>query len=423
MAEALAAHRTTCLFGLVGDANLFMVDSFIRHCGGRYVAATHEATAVLMALGYGQRTGRVGVATITHGPALTNAMTALVEGVRGGTPCVVLCGDTAPDNLQHLQKIAQRELVAATGAGFVELRGPDSVGEDVASAFRRAQVERRPIVFNMRVDLQWQPSQSLPVVLRIPDSRAVIPASDDLGDALGIIAGARRPIVLAGRGAITGQARDAMVRLARRIEAPLATTLKASGLFEGEPWNIGIFGGLSHPSAVDLIMQADCVVAFGASLSQHTTAAGSLLLGKRVVQVLARAADIGATIAPQIGLVGDPALTATLMCDQLDAAEIAPSGFAVGEPPPRPSVLRAAVRAAKAAADDVIDVDLALLRLDEALPADRIVVTDLGRFVTTAWLAFPVRAPECLIHTVNFAAIGCGLGEAIGAAIGGAIGG
>ncbi len=52
-ARGLTAHGVETMFGLIGDANLYMADSFVRDCGGRFVAAAHEASAVLMALGYG----------------------------------------------------------------------------------------------------------------------------------------------------------------------------------------------------------------------------------------------------------------------------------------------------------------------------------------------------------------------------------
>src|SRR5690606_33572796 len=112
---------------------------------------------------------------------------------------VVLCGDTPKDNLEHLQQLDQPPLIAATGAGLVSMRGPKFVYQDVARAFYRAAAERRPIVLNMPVDLQWQEAQDQPVVLRVPDDRAFVPASDDLDEAVGIIAAARRPLVLAGR--------------------------------------------------------------------------------------------------------------------------------------------------------------------------------------------------------------------------------
>ncbi len=417
VAEALIACGTECLFGLIGDANLFMVDSLVRNHNVRYVPATHEANAVLMAIGYAQRTGRTGVATITHGPALTNAMTALVEGAKGAIPMVLICGDTPPDNLQHLQKIDQRELVAATGAGFVELRKPETVVDDIATAFRRAHLERRPIVLNMRVDLQWEVCSAVPGKLRMPETRAPAPTGTDLDEALGIIAGARRPIILAGRGATGKEAREALIRLARQIEAPLATTLKASGLFEGESWNLGIFGGLSHPATVELIMQSDCIIAFGASLSRHTTESGSFVRGKRIVQIMQRATDLASNVVPTIGLVGDAALTADVMCEMLREAEIEPSGFASGEGPKRANVIAEAAAKKRVSAPGAVDLDTALARLNEVVPARRTVATDLGRFCTTAWLAFPVVGPERFIHTAHFAAIGLGLGEAIGAAI------
>ena len=140
----------------MGDANLFMVDSFVRECGGQFVPAAHEGSTILMAAGYAHVSGNVGVATVTHGPALSNCTTALTEAVRGHAPLVILAGDTPADNPRHLQSIDQSELVKVTGAGFEQLRTPATVGQDVARAFYRAQVERRPIVLNMPADYMWQ---------------------------------------------------------------------------------------------------------------------------------------------------------------------------------------------------------------------------------------------------------------------------
>ena len=235
LAQAIVGHGVTHLYGLVGDANLFMVDSYVDTGLGRYVACTHEANAVLAAIGFAQTTGRTGVATITHGPALTNVTTALAEAARGGIPLVVLCGDTPPGDVQHLQKIDQREVVAATGATFVEMRRPETATQDLARAFRIAAHRRCPVVFNMRVDLQWETVQDEEKVTPAPDF-ALAPASGQaLEEAVGMLASARRPLILAGRGAIDPGARSALLELAARIEAPVSTTLKAQGLFHGEP--------------------------------------------------------------------------------------------------------------------------------------------------------------------------------------------
>ena len=89
IARAVADHGVTTLFGLMGDANLFLVDSYVRECGGAFIPAAHEGSSVLGALAFAHVSGKVGVATVTHGPALTNCTTALTEGVRGLTPMVL----------------------------------------------------------------------------------------------------------------------------------------------------------------------------------------------------------------------------------------------------------------------------------------------------------------------------------------------
>src|SRR5690606_6046957 len=124
---------------------------------------------------------------------------------------------------------------------------------DLAVAFRRAAEERRPIVLNMPINLQWLETDQPPVVHRVASTGYATLTGAALDSALGLIAGAKAPIVLAGRGATSEAARSALVRLARTIEAPLATTLRAQGLFTGEPWNIGLFGSLSQSGSLDII--------------------------------------------------------------------------------------------------------------------------------------------------------------------------
>ena len=106
-----------------------------------------------------------------------------------------------------------------------------------------------------------------------------------MDEAVGIVASAKRPIVLAGQGAASTDARAALLRLASRTGAPVATTLRARDLFHGEPYNLGIFGTLSDETALDIITQSDVVIAFGASLNNWTTAEGSILQNKKVVHV------------------------------------------------------------------------------------------------------------------------------------------
>ena len=412
LAQSLADHDVKALFGLMGDANLFMVDHWVRSHGGHFVSVAHEGSAVLMAMGYAHVTGGIGVATVTHGPAVTNCVTALVEGVKGRVPIVLLAGDTPADNLLHHQNVDQREIFKATGAGFEQMRSPATATQDLARAFYRAGAERRPVVLNMPVDYMWEAGGAQAAPLAPFEQPHGIAQSDMVDEAVGMIASARRPLILAGGGAIG--AGEALIALADRLQAPLATTLKGNGLFADHPYAIGIFGTLSSPAAYEVMAQSDCVVAFGAGLHYYTTDHGKLLKNKRLVQVDVDPAAIGKGIHPDAALIADAAPAAELILHWINEAEIAPSGFTAELDP---DTLRHHPNPPDKTPVGHVNYVEAINALEEALPKDRIIVTDVGRFMTEIWARMSVPDPRSFIPATNFTCIGLGLQEAIGAAV------
>lgn len=417
IAKSLRDVGADTMFGLIGDANLYMVDAFVRDTGGRYVGAANEAGAVLMALGYAQVSGKIGVATVTHGPGLTNTITSLIEGVKSSVPMVLMVGDTPLDDRDHLQKAAQREFIMSAGAGFEQLRSPETLAVDIARAFRRAALERRPIALNMPVDFQWRDVEYQKPALYLADDRGYVASGAELDNAIGIMAAAKRPIVLGGRGAFEHGAEAAIIRLADRIEAPLATTLLGKGLFADHAHNVGIFGTLSNAVAVETIGQSDCVIAFGASLTRYTTDGGKLLEGKRVIHVNPERDHVGRFIVPDAALVGDLELTADAMVRWLDEAEVPASGARDGGLKDKVAAHRPPARVSRKNRTGTVDIRHALQRVDAAVAADRIFVTDAGRFVFETWPTFKVGRPRSFVFTVGYGSIGMGLGEAIGASI------
>lgn len=417
LARALRDVGAETIFGLIGDANLYMVDAFVRDCGGRYVGAVNEAGAVQMALGYAQVSGKVAVATVTHGPGLTNAITSLVEGVKASLPVLLLVGDTPVEDRDHLQKAAQRDFVLAAGAGFEQLRAPDTLSVDLASAWRRAATERRPVVLNMPIEFQWREVEYSRPEIVVPDDRAHVESGPEMDKAIGIIAAARSPLVLVGRGAAVNGAEAAIARLVERIGAPVATTLLGKGLLAGHPFNLGIFGTLSGDVASEAIAASDCVIAFGASLNRFTTDSRRLLKGKRVIHVNAERTHVGRHVTPDAALVGDLEGIADAMVRWLDVAEIAASGAASEELRARIAAWRHPDRSEGRPRPGTIDLRRALRRLNDAMPDDRILATDAGRFVMEAWSAIDVGTPRSFVFTVAYGSIGLGLGEAIGASV------
>jgi thiamine pyrophosphate-dependent acetolactate synthase large subunit-like protein len=401
------------MFGVVGDGNVFMTNSFASEFGGSYVAATHEANAVSMAIGYARVTKRLGVCTVTHGPGLTNTLTPLVEAARSHTPLIVIAGEVATRDRQNLQRITQRDVATAAGAGYVRTASAETVSDDLVSAMRQALVGRMPVVFGMDADIQWSDVDVEPALIGPVDFGIAAPDPRALDEALGIIASSLRPLIVAGDGATDPASREALLVLSERIGAPLATTLKGKDLFAGTGRDIGIFGTLSDDDALDTIGRADCSIAFGASLNRWTTSAGQLLRGKRVIQCDIDPTRIGVSTEVSVGIVGGAAATASTMVEWLDAAEIEPSDA----PSPRVDQPHQYPHEGPNP-ESPVELGALLRMLDQALGKDRVLVTDLGRAVFAAVRSVSVEHPTSFVWTAAFGSIGLGMSAAIGAAVG-----
>lgn len=413
LAKAVEDLGGKAVFGLLGDANLYFGDSIAKETTVDFVAAAHEAGAVLMANGYAATSAQVGFATVTHGPAFSNTITPLIEATRNSTPLVLIAGDTDLGDEGNLQDVPQEALVAPTGAGFIQVHGPEHAVRALATAVRRARSERRPIVLNLprglqreEVDydgLRWEPPMR-------PDRG---PTETSLDQAAGLLAWAQRPIILAGHGAIDAEARTALVELAALLGAPLATTLRAKDLFRGEPLDLGVFGTLSSPTTLAAIAEADCVAAFGSSLNRFTTDAGALLNGKRVLQCNLDESAIGANVNVDEALVGDAGATARGIAALLAEAGTEPSAFYT-------RMLATPRDAAPAPSGEpcrpgTVDIEEALDWIERAVPARRHLTVDVGRFMVRTLQMLSVPEPLSYVHSAGVASIGLGVANAIGA--------
>ncbi|KFF99120.1 hypothetical protein IQ62_20775 [Streptomyces scabiei] len=419
LADALAAHGVDTVFGLMGNANLLYLPAFAE-AGGRFVPVVHEAGAVAMADGYARMSGGVGVASVTHGPAFTNALTALVEGVRSRSRILLITGDPPPIPT-HFHQFDIATVATAAGAGYERVHGASSVVADLNRAMQRVVAEQRPVVLNLPIALtQADAGEQAPVALPVAPSSLAAPDAGTLDAALGLLGSANRPLILAGHGAAVAGARDALVELADRTGAALATTVLGKELFAGHPRDIGIFGSLAHSAAGTVIAEADCVAAFGASLNMWTALGGDLFRGKKVVHVDTDPARFGSYTPADAPVAGDARRTAETMNALLGQAGVTAANPAWAR--------RVAGRLAAytpeddvedRSASDTVDIRTAMIRLDRVLPAERLVVSDIGRFDVGVWPYLRVADPLHFTVMGGFGSIGLGLAGAIGAALAG----
>jgi thiamine pyrophosphate-dependent acetolactate synthase large subunit-like protein len=267
--QALATLGVRQVFGLLGSGN-FAVTTALVEFGATFAAARHEGGAITMADAYARVSGEVGICTVHQGPGLTNAVTGLTEAAKSRTPLVLLAADTAASALRSNFKIEQEALVRAVGAGTERLHGPATAVADTIRAYRRAQLERRPIVLMLPLDVQAAPCPADAREQAARGATALLPsrpADAAIAQAADVLAHARRPLIIAGRGAVLANAGEALQQLGAQLGALLATSANGHGLFADSPWSLGISGGFASPGAAQLIAEADVVLAVGVALN------------------------------------------------------------------------------------------------------------------------------------------------------------
>jgi acetolactate synthase-1/2/3 large subunit len=413
LAQAFADEGTSSVFGLMGDANMFWMNALDK-LGIRLIDARHEGVALAMADGYAQISGVPGVCTTTSGPGVTQLATSLVVAARARTPLVVFCGDTNVGDRGAVQRFDHEAFAAATESGHLRISTVEDAFEGVALAFYRARVESRPIILSCAQDLQQQefddtllfsPSSSL------WNSAPAYPSPESLAAAADMVAGARRPVIIAGRGA--RGAADEIRALAQRTGALIATTLLTKNFLADDEFQAGISGLFTTRPVIELFTECDCVIAVGASMNHYTTEHGYLFPEAGYVQIdNAAQAYLGDGRRADAYLRADAAVGVRLLTESLTAANV---GYRTPEVRARLDRMLDDPREYDVPAG-TIDPRAAYRALDAALPADVGLVLGSGHQSHFATVLMTRPRPMTLVNK-HFGCIGQGLGTSIGALV------
>lgn len=418
LAAAFVAEDVDTQFVLMGDGNMHFSTSLDAHDGVQTVHVRHEHCAVAAATAYATVSGKVGVASLTCGPGLSQVMTALPAAVRAQVPLVVFTGE-APINAKfYNQDIDQAPLVTATGAHYIAAHSMKQILARVREAFHMARYQRRPVVIGVPYDMQKQsvafPEPYVPSTAWAPDGGRPRPDAEKLRILVDRLQSAACPIFIAGRGAVRSGARDAIIQLADATGAVLSNTLPARGLFDDHAYSLGVAGGYVSELGRELFSQADLVVTFGTGLTYYTKDGGNLFPNAFTVQI---------DTAPR-GLkdglrAADMYLTADALAAAQDASAILDPAKCVATVRTEELRQRIATEAADSAtfeiAPDVIDPRAAVAAIDSVIPKDWDMITGSGH---QAYFNSQIRGrPHDRFLTIReFGAIGNGLSYTLGVA-------
>ena len=414
IALALAEH-VEHVFGVMGNGNAYLLDAFERLPGVTVTTVRHEAGAVVAADAFHRASGGLAVATATYGAGFTNMLTPLAESVLGRVPMVVVVGDQ-PTVGPRPWDVDQVAIASAVGARTFTVGVDDSGLDDAAAvtcdAIEWALTRRTPVVLAIPYDVAAR--EAGPSAARaITRPSSVIPQRAAVDELVELLASARHPHLLGGRGAWLAGAGAALGELADLVGATTSTTALGRGLFPRGEFDLGVTGGFGAEQAMAVVGQADVAVVFGAALNQFTTRFGDLFDPETVVVQV----DVAETPTnPRVNrfLRGDAALVAVAVAEGLRTRGIPSTGW-------RESLEIAPLRRYEpgtgVAPDGRLDPRSVAERIAELLPDDRVVVTDGGHFLGWVNMFWPVSAPDRMMTIgTAYQSIGLGFSSVAGAA-------
>ncbi len=422
LALAFVREGTADVFGMMGDANMHWMNALAGH-GVRLYSVRHEGGAMGMADGWARTTNRPGVVTTTSGPGVTQLTTPMIVASRARTPIVAFCGET-PVGEEDTQSLDVERYAVAVECGFVRVARAGEAFAAVQSAFVMARSQSRPILLSAPEDVQQQEFDDAGAYVpstEVIGTEPLAPAEADIERAASLIGKSTRVVIVVGDGARRAGAGDLVLRLQELTGALLATTLRAkTWLGDQTGYHAGVSGGFANTAAMNLLREADCVVAVGASLNRYTIDHGRLYPDAAFVHIDVRPPlPMGDGSQADCHIQADARLALEALTRALAAASIRHTGFHT-----------AAVRDTLAAQYDdpdhfdvesgVVDPRDALRVIDAEL--DESVGLVLSSGYQAIFGAFLLSRPrhDVLVNFGFFGSIGQGLILGIGALVGGA---
>src|SRR5690606_21056863 len=249
LVRSLEAEGVEYVFGIPGEENIHFVHA-LNDSPIRYVLVRHEQAAAFMAEIYGRLTGRAGVASATLGPGAINLQLGVADATTNSTPVVAISAQVGLDRIyKESHQIVDLVSLFRPITKWADLTpSAEALPEMVRKAFKTAQTERPGAVYlAIPEDVESAPVgdelRPLPVNVVRPQE----PSPSQVARAAEVLAGASRPIVLAGHGATRAGAGAALVEFAERLGLPVATTFNAKGVFpDDDPHALGAVGFMRH---------------------------------------------------------------------------------------------------------------------------------------------------------------------------------
>jgi acetolactate synthase-1/2/3 large subunit len=320
--DLLRAHGVRHVFGLPGGQTMALYDGILERAPSiRHLLVRDERSGAYAADAYARVTGRVGVCDATVGPGAAKLPSGLGEALNASIPVLALVSDL-PRRLAPMryrgaasQALDQARLLEPVTKWLATVDDLAAMPDLVRRAFREATSGRPgPVALLLPqdvLDAPWAGGEAVPSARdarfgRCPSLRPW-PDPADVDAAAAVLRAARRPLILAGGGALLSGATGALRALAERLSAAVATTLSGKGAFpEGHPLSVGVVGAMGTAAAATALAEADTVLLLGTKAGGNPTFGWTLpRADQAVVQLDVDPVELGRAFPLRAGLLAD----------------------------------------------------------------------------------------------------------------------
>jgi acetolactate synthase I/II/III large subunit len=409
-ARALRSRGVSKLFTLSGG-HLFSLYDGCRLEGIDVVDTRHEQAATWAAEGWAKATREPGVAALTAGPGVTNGTSAIAGASFNGSPLVVL-GGRAPEmrwGSGSLQEIDHVPLVASITKSAETVKDAAGIPAATAAAIdRAAELPTGPTFLDYPLDVVFMEAAGEAPPAPEPRTPEAAPAADELAAAL---AGAERPVIMAGTGLYWARGESELRALAEALGIPVFLNGMGRGCL---PADHELFFSRARGAA---LKGADVALVVGVPLDFRLGFGGSFGEETRIISLDSAPTRLQSAREPERALVGDIAATLAAVRELAEGEGASPDRGArwVAD-------LRETEKEKRAGEEADLGDERAPLHpmrvykeLAGVLDRNAIVIGDGGDFVSYAGRVIDTYEPGCWMDPGPYGCLGAGPGQAIGA--------
>src|ERR1700730_10211396 len=337
LAKLIRAYGAEYIFTLTGAPQSPLIEMQNRE-GVRVVLARSERSALAMADAYARIAGRPTFGLVQYGPGATYLPPSIIDAHCASSPLIALSGTTTTSTRYRYeyQEVEQTSMFPAMTKWAGDLPQPERIA-DVLRTVVRAATSGVPGPAYLGIPADWFNKRlaaapdlyAEPAFLKTPALR-VAPLAQDVERAIALLAGAKRPVLLAGGGVMLSEAWGEVTGLAEALQIPVVTSMAGKGsIAEVHPLAVGTCGRYSRKVANDVVADADFCLAVGTKMSSMGTDVFKYpRKGTRIVHLDLDPNSLGRTYREELSIVADSRATLAMLREAAGAARVNGSRWA-----------------------------------------------------------------------------------------------